>query len=327
MDTLLDSTLRNMDELAAYDALCKKVLSEKIVLAWIMKTAVAEFQNCEIAEIAEKYIEGTPQIGDAPVLPDESNSRLPVTGGEDATGTEGTVTYDIRFNALVPGSEDRIRLIINVEAQNDYYPGYPLVKRGLYYCSRLISAQYGSVFQNAQYQKIRKVYSIWVCMNPPKNRQNTITTYSVTEKNLIGSVCENRENYDLLTTVMICLGNPEGDEYRGLLRLLDVLFTQEKDHLEKRRVLEEDFGIPFNSGLHTEVSGMCNLSKGIYEKGEIRGEARGEARGEMRGRILGMLDSIRQLMQSMHWTAEEAMNALQIPMEDREKYLTMLTEA
>ena len=33
--------------------------------------------------------------------------------------------------------------MINVEAQNDFYPGYPLVKRGIYDCSRMISPQYG----------------------------------------------------------------------------------------------------------------------------------------------------------------------------------------
>ncbi len=54
-----------------------------------------------------------------------------------------------------------IRLIINIEAQNDFYPGYPLIKRGIYYCSRMISAQYGTEFKNSHYENIKKVYSIW----------------------------------------------------------------------------------------------------------------------------------------------------------------------
>ena len=34
-------------------------------------------------------------------------------------------------------------MIINIEVQNDFYPGYPLVKRGIYYGGRMLSAQYG----------------------------------------------------------------------------------------------------------------------------------------------------------------------------------------
>ena len=57
-----------------------------------------------------------------------------------------------------------IALIINVEAQNDFYPGYPLIKRGIYYCCRMISSQYGREFTGPHYEKIKKVYSIWICI-------------------------------------------------------------------------------------------------------------------------------------------------------------------
>ena len=55
--------------------------------------------------------------------------------------TSGTVTYDIRFRAIVPDSEEQIALIIHVEAQNDFYPGYPLIKRGIYYCCLLYASR------------------------------------------------------------------------------------------------------------------------------------------------------------------------------------------
>ena len=50
----------------------------------------------------------------------------------------------------------------NITAAGDKaaYPGYPIIKRALYYCSRMISFQYGSEFTEAHYEKIRKVYSI-----------------------------------------------------------------------------------------------------------------------------------------------------------------------
>ena len=127
-----------------YDAACKRLLSEKIILAWIMKNTIKEYASYTVQEIADNYIEGTPQVGEIPVLPDETNSRITGTGVEDITITEGSITYDIRFFAILPRNMEMVRMIINLEAQNDFYPGYPLIKRAIYYCSRMISAQYGT---------------------------------------------------------------------------------------------------------------------------------------------------------------------------------------
>ena len=46
---------------------------------------------------------------------------------------------------------------MNVEAQNKYHTGYPLIKRSLYYCSRKISAQHGTEFTESHYEKIESV--------------------------------------------------------------------------------------------------------------------------------------------------------------------------
>ncbi len=99
-----------------------------------MKACLAEYENCDVCDIADKYIEGRPQISAVPVLPDEGNPVIHGMVTEDKSRHEGTVTYDVRFGAVVPGSGERIRLIVNVEAQNDFCPGYPLLKRGIYYC-------------------------------------------------------------------------------------------------------------------------------------------------------------------------------------------------
>ena len=184
-ETTLAKTVAASSDKQKYDAACKRLLSEKIILAWIMKNTIKEYAPYTVQEIADNYIEGTPQVGEIPVLPDETNSRITGTGVEDITITEGSITYDIRFFAILPRNMEIVRMIINLEAQNDFYPGYPLIKRAIYYCSRMISAQYGTEFTNSHYEKIKKVYSIWICMNPPKKRQNSITKYSITEEAVI----------------------------------------------------------------------------------------------------------------------------------------------
>ena len=180
-------------------------------------------------------IEGQPQVSSVPVLPDEEGTVISGLDTEDKSVHEGTVTYDIRFRAIAPGSGEPIGLIVNVEAQNDFYPGYPLTKCGIYYCCRMISSQYGREFIGSHYEKLKKVYSIWICMNPPKDRENTITRYHLTEEHLVGAAVEPVPNYDLLSIVMLCLGGPDGKNYDGVLRMLDVLLSHETSEAEKRR--------------------------------------------------------------------------------------------
>lgn len=132
-------------------------------------------------------------------------------------------------------------MILNVEAQNNFYPGYPIIKRGIYYCSRMISSQYGVEFTESHYEKIKKVYSIFICVNPPKYRENTINRYVIREENLIGNVAEKKENYDLLTAIMICLGHSGDDKYAGILKLLDVLLSSEREPEEKREFYKMTF--------------------------------------------------------------------------------------
>lgn len=295
---------------ANYDAACKRLLSEKIILAWIMKNCIQEYQDCEVNEIAEKYIEDKPQVAEVAVALDETNAASMIHGvaSEDTSMTEGTVTYDIRFIAAAPVSGERIRLIINVEAQNDFYPGYPLVKRGLYYCSRMISAQYGTEFTESHYENIKKVYSIWICMNPPKNRKNSITCYHITEENLVGRVKEKETDYDLMTTVMICLGKPEDKQYMGVLKLLDVLLSTEINSAEKCRILETDFQIEMTQTLESEVSLMCNLSKGVEEKGLIKG-------------IQGMVSALKDLDIPDDTILQKLQEKFNLTLEEAQRYL------
>ena len=312
VESTLAKNITAAGEKAAYDAACKRLLANKIILAWIMKSFLEEYRNLGIDEIAEKYIEGSPQIAKAAVNPDESadtdGEQIKGAKTEDSTMGEGTVTYDIRFYALVPQSEERVSLIINVEAQNNFYPGYPIIKRGIYYCSRMISSQFGVEFTGAHYEHLKKVYSIWICQNPPKHRENTITRYVVREENIIGDVAEKKENYDLLTAVMICLGHSGDNKYTGILKLLDVLLSSEKEPEEKKKILQDDFDIKMTRMLESEVQAVCNLSKGVEENGIKK----------------GILVSIQNLMESMGWTAEQAMKALKIPETEQALYADSL---
>lgn len=54
---------------------------------------------------------------------------------------------------------------------------YPLIKSALYYCARLISSQLNTVFTGSHYEKIQKVYSIWICTSYRTKMQNIFLAF------------------------------------------------------------------------------------------------------------------------------------------------------
>lgn len=105
---------------SSYDKAAKKLLANKQILAQIMKNCVNEYSTCSVDEIAEKYIEGTPEVGTVGVHVDDTNRPkktsdvIAGSNNEDSTLTEGTINYDVRFDAIAPASE--VSAILHGEA-------------------------------------------------------------------------------------------------------------------------------------------------------------------------------------------------------------------
>ena len=192
-----------------YDATVKSLLSEKYILAWILKECTTEFKSFDIEKIVKEAFVGEIKVSKVAVNPDEDDieepTKLDTANNEDNSKKNGPIVYDIRFNVVVPDSDFSVALIINIEAQKTSETPYPILKRALYYCSRLISSQKNVVFVNSHYEKLRKVYSIWIQMNTTKKKQNTMNRYRVIEENLVGQYHDNFINYDLLNIITIGL--------------------------------------------------------------------------------------------------------------------------
>ena len=320
MDNQLKKDISLIDSKARYDEQCKKLLSNKQILAWILKYCAEEFKECTIDEIVE-YISGEPQIASVGVDAGETAESIKALANEDISVNEGKITYDIRFEANAPGSDGEIiQLIINVEAQNAFKPDYPLLKRAVYYCSRMISAQKGMEFFKSEYNKIKKVYSIWICSNPPASHRSTITRYKISEENVIGAVKENKQHYDLMNIIMLCLGN--GDkETDTVIGLLETLLTCKVDSQNRIEILEKEYDIKMSADYESEVAEMCNLSDGVYNNGKLEGMKEGRMEGIKEGQLEAKLNSVKSLMSTTGATLEKAMDMLQITGEERE-YIT-----
>ena len=316
-DSILENDIPLQTRKEKYDAACKAVLSHKVILAWILKYCTAEFVECSIEDIMDRYIEGTPEVATAVVHRSKKNKSLLIDGTntEDSSVAEGVVTFDVKFVAHAPLNGEMIKLILNVKAQNNSNPGYPLVKRALYYCGRMLSMQYSREFVKSHYEQLKKVYSIWICPNPSAGNENSIVKYAVQKDVMLGSSTEVQANYDLLNVVMVNLGSEAQQAAGSLLKLLTVLFASQKTLEEKKFIISNEFDIKMNSDMEQEVDEMCNLSDGVYEAGKAAGMAKGQAEGEAkksRETALEMLKDGEKLSKIIKYStlAKEAVLAL-----------------
>ena len=95
---------------------------------------------------------------------------------------------------------------------------------------------------------------------------------------MIGNAVEKSENYDLMSVVTICLGEPGTENYTGIVKFMDVLLSSSRAVTEKKKILEEEFGVAMNEELEREVLVMCNLSQGVKAEGREEGISIGEMR-------------------------------------------------
>lgn len=172
---------------AQYDASAKRLLGNKSILAHILVKAVSEFRGMKWEE-AVKFIEGEPYISLVPVEPGLTNVEIKSNGErlvglntEDCEINEGLVRFDIVF--YVKMKDGLSQIIINVEAQKDEPKGYEILNRAIFYVSRLISSQKERDFENSHYDDIKRVYSIWVCMNM---KENSLSHIHLTREDLVG---------------------------------------------------------------------------------------------------------------------------------------------
>lgn len=284
-----------------YDQAAKGVLSQKKVLAYILKRTVPEFESASLDDIANIYIEGTPEVSTVPVSKDKTNAvrhalerqdtpKIKGAQNEDNSITEGSIVFDILFRAKAPETNELITLIINVEAQKRLNPKkktgdtYPLLKRAVYYASRLISSQKGTEFINSDYDKIKKVYTIWICMEAPQGK-SAINRYQLKEQHLLHRYKEPCQNYDLMGIIFVYLGNSKVKDQ--LINLLDLMFKSSKNASEKITTLHNDFGIDLTQEGEGDLAVMCNLGEGIYEDGLMKGKQEGWKKGREEGRKEG----------------------------------------
>ena len=269
MNTEIKNAVKMTGDKAQYDTHVKRILAEKHILAHILAKTVDEFKGMKPEDIVT-YIEGEPKIGIVPIEPgltntektDESGKRVKGLNTESMEVNEGLRRFDIIFYVRLKNGLSQI--IVNVEAQKDEPVSYNILNRAIFYVSRLISSQKERDFVNTNYDDIKQVFSIWVCMNMSRN---SLSHFHITKDEMLEPY-DWKGNTDLLNIVMIGVTNElpgHGEKYE-LHRLIGALLSDRLRENEKLDIIEKEYKIPLSNDFRKEVDTMCNLGQGIEDR-------------------------------------------------------------
>jgi hypothetical protein len=271
MNSEMTNAVRAADNRAQYDERAKRLLSHKHVLAHILVKTIDEFRGMNPKDVVQ-YIEGEPKVGIVPLEPGLTNKEGSSENGERVVGlntenfevNEGLVRFDIIF--YVRMKDGLSQIIVNIEAQQKNSTDYKILNRAIFYVCRMVSSQKERDFTKTNYDDIKRVVSIWVCMNM---EENSMTHYRLAKEVLIGNQKWDGKE-DMINIVLLGLSNeiPAHDEKYELHRLLSTLLSKKLTPNEKLKIIGNEYDIPMEDGYREELGSMCNLSQGIVEEAE-----------------------------------------------------------
>lgn len=275
--THLKNTIDAIDsDKAKYDKNIKELLADIQVLSRILKYTVEEVKDLTIEEIIECIDDQSIEVGTALVDPGLTNTgRIENVQTENSVPNEGYISFDIRFS--IHYKKKTIKIIINIEAQKSTDPvklGYHLENRIIFYLSRLISSQKQREFFHSEYDKIKKVYSIWICMDA-SNDEDSVNKISLKEETLFGKPSAFSQ-LDKMCGIVIWIReqNDVEESKNQLIAMLEDLLKDEAIE-KKKKNLEKKYNMKMTLDLERRIDDMCNLSDVVEERGIEKGIEKG----------------------------------------------------
>lgn len=304
------------NEKSYLDAGCKALLGCTAVAAFIVKNCIPEFHDMSLEKIQEYiiYKKAKSQMTPEELAEIQANNTSPVEIGchivddlpdklneknvESKSTNEGTIYYDVLFDIGMPGGKSPpSRVIVDIEAQNHFNPGYSMLKRGSFYCGRMISAQKETVFRNSDYNKLQKVYSIWLCIAPDEKVRGVCNTYSMSETCLAKEHHFPKKQYDNFCIIIACLQDKQSAN--NMVRFFSSVFDNDMP-VEEKLDLARECGLQVTADVKEGINQMCNYSDYVEQKGIEK------------GRIETLSESVVKLVRSGTLTLDAALDVLQV---------------
>ena len=284
--------MTNGREITTLDQGFKNVIHHADILAWLLKAAVDEFNGCTIDEI-KACLELEP---DGRTVKGRENEYFSLK--------HGSIVTDSVFEVGVPGTDDKVAVLVNVEGQYKPSSNYPLEKRAEYYMARLVSSQKGIDMEGSDYGKLRKTYSIWCVLSPRAEDRNKAVRYSMKGESLSGDKTWSFPEMDTFNILLINVGG-YSDSLPDVSAFPAVLFSR-MERSERQSVMKDRFKIELDDDMTEEVYRMTTLSEDLMDTVYTEGRLKGHEEG----RIEAHVNTVIKLIDRRGLSLEEALSMI-----------------
>lgn len=176
---------------------------------------------------------------------------------------QGMEQYDESVKQVLAHKIILANILVNIEAQKDEPSSYYIQNRAVFYACRMVSSQKERDFTGMNYNDIKKVYTIWICMN---QKENSLNYLHLTNEKLMGKTAIEKAG-DLIHIILLGLAKnlPPYTEKNKLHRLLGALFTNELTADEKISIIESEYNIEAKNELRKDVRKVSGLGESLVE--------------------------------------------------------------
>ena len=276
----------------------KDRLMSKEILAYIASQFVDDFAHMSWKQVL-------------PYLEDPLSFGVNRGDRERSDREHGSIRYDILVRLRSPkGKDKRIGVLLNIEGQNEVRSYEAMKRRMLYYPCRLVSEQKEDVFTNDRYEDLAEVVSVWIFLRPAEKDQGRVVEWSMAGRQLSDlDESDTRWKGGLkgLKVVAVCVPDQKHVQSKTVADLLGVYLDPGLSPGERSEKLRDDWDVHLPPQTEEDTGMFEGAGRSLWKEGVQKGKEE------------NLLENIQSLVEQLHLSPEQAMDALDIPPEERDR--------
>lgn len=153
----------------------------------------------------------------------------------------------------------------------------------------------------------------------------------ITEKDVIGDgekiyhadriIRETGKDFNDGTHIIYVNGSFKGEKGKPLDDLIHDFFCDNPAEMRHKQLAERVSFLKENKG---EVDSMSSVIAEIFKEEIAEAASKAAEKAELEGKEKNLIENIRSLMETVNFTAKQAMDALKIPADEQEKYFALI---
>ena len=208
------------------------------------------------------------------------------------------------------GKDKRIGVLLNIEGQNEVRSYEAMKRRMLYYPCRLVSEQKEDVFTSDRYEDLAEVVSVWLFLRPAEKDQGRVVEWSLSGRQLTHldeSDTKWKGGLEGMKVVAVCVPDQKHVQSKTVADLLGVYLDPGLSPGERSEKLRDDWDVHLPPQTEEDTGMFEGAGRSLWKEGVQKGKEE------------NLLENIQSLVEQLHLSPEQAMDALKVPSQDRER--------